>query len=572
MKRLTLSVLIAITHFLGCGGRHDPAGTNALGPTAGRDHLTVRLSSPNAIAYTRASVAIQIVVEGAVPDKVDLLKNGTTLVSGLPAPYLYSWDTGGDPEGSYSLRARAIKGNQTFDSEAVTVNVLRSRPTVVSRLPLPGDSNVSIDGGIQATFSAPMSAGTLTNQTVIVREAQRIHLDKSLELSADGRTLTIRLATGMTAPSDLTVEFSDGVTDAAGNALVTPLAPWRWLVPAWRTLADDLISEGKAALTVNARYTIVATTINGSIIMVRRWDGARWEQFPQITALHQGAPALAIDPEGNPILAFNDIRQMVDQMKVVVWNGTAWRDLGIHSGSGNTSAPAIVGDNRGALAVAWQAEVTTGSQIRGQFFDGTSWSNIELWGSGSDHQESPSLAMSDRQPVLAWSQLEVSGRRRIHVARGSQWGSWAPIGAGLPSAYSPYDAYQPSVAVDASGTPTIAWTLGDPWRINTQTWTGTDWPAEYVLGRESSHQPALAVSPAGWRFLAWIETSSSLRSALHFTGTAAGEEVIDPGSSSVNPWYPSIAVDSEGKPTIAWQENGLRRTVVKQLQRPVMSR
>ena len=105
---------LALTSCPGSGGGTEP---------------TINLSNPSGTAYTNAVLNIQATVTGGTPESVELLRDGAPLAS-LNAPYTYAWDTSTLAEGGYSLSARASKGGKTIQSEARTVFVDRTPPSV----------------------------------------------------------------------------------------------------------------------------------------------------------------------------------------------------------------------------------------------------------------------------------------------------------------------------------------------------------------------------------------------------------------------------------------------------------
>ena len=97
--------------------------------SGGGSGLTVGLSSPAGTAYTNGTLNVQVTVSGGTPDSLELLRNNAPLAT-LSAPYSYTWETGTLAEGGYSLSARANKGGKIIQSEARTVFVDRTPPSV----------------------------------------------------------------------------------------------------------------------------------------------------------------------------------------------------------------------------------------------------------------------------------------------------------------------------------------------------------------------------------------------------------------------------------------------------------
>ena len=133
--------------------------------------------------------------------------------------------------------------------------------------------------------------------------------------------------------------------------------------------------------------------------------------------------------------------------------------------------------------------------------------------SGSDAQF-PSVALdSSDNPTVAW--VEYDGINNIYVQR-FNGSSWVNVGSGMLSGSSASGsfAFHPSLALDGSGNPTLAWDESDGtnYNIYVQRFNGSSW-------------------------------------------VTIGSGVLSGSSASFSPAaFPSLALDSLGNPTVAWQE------------------
>ncbi|RKH48043.1 Ig-like domain-containing protein [Corallococcus sicarius] len=131
----------------------------------------------------------------------------------------------------------------------------------------------------------------------------------------------------------------------------------------------------------------------------------------------------------------------------------------------SASTPSITIDGNGYAWVAW-TELTTDPQSDGQIhwarWEGTTWSPAASISTGGTGNTAPSLALAQGGPhILAWSGI-VASERSILV---SQWinNSWQPLGAPLnASTVAGTPAMNPSVDLNATAQPFIAWTEPDP--------------------------------------------------------------------------------------------------------------
>jgi len=120
---------------VGTGGEPD-AGEQGEPPDSGVPPVTleVKLTQPVQTVHTRGTVSLAVGVKGGEPDTVEVLA-GTRVLAVLTAPYVYTWDTRQEAEGTYAVSARATVEGRSFGSAGVTVVVDRTAPTVVSPIP-----------------------------------------------------------------------------------------------------------------------------------------------------------------------------------------------------------------------------------------------------------------------------------------------------------------------------------------------------------------------------------------------------------------------------------------------------
>jgi hypothetical protein len=212
-------------------------------------------------------------------------------------------------------------------------------------------------------------------------------------------------------------------------------------------------------------------------IYVKRFDGSAWVSVGSgsdsgggisDSMAMSGNPAIALDAEDNPIVAYIDNSSGLFQVYVLRWDGSAWTEMGSGSASGtgisNTPAhsyyPALGLDGAGGPIVVWG-----GSQIYVLRFDGTAWMEVGT-GSGSAggisntaaDSHNPSLAFDAAgQPVVAWED-DSTGTENIYIRRfdGSAWvevGANSATGPGITN--SSVGSYRPQVLVSAADVFTV---------------------------------------------------------------------------------------------------------------------
>jgi Bacterial Ig-like domain/Bacterial Ig domain len=176
---------------------------------------TVTFVTPASDVYFTGGMNVKVAVTGA-PDKVELYKNGV-LEGIMAAPlYEYYWQNGSEPEGVYTLTAKAIKaGTADVVSSARVVTVDRTNPELVSRLPADGAANVQRTDEISVTMSEPILASTV-NSTTVRLFVGGVEVGSSAMLDATGKKIRIAFNVPPALPATVTVAIR-GLTDLAGR-------------------------------------------------------------------------------------------------------------------------------------------------------------------------------------------------------------------------------------------------------------------------------------------------------------------------------------------------------------------
>ncbi|MBN2494475.1 MAG: hypothetical protein JXR96_07800 [Deltaproteobacteria bacterium] len=314
------------------------------------------------------------------------------------------------------------------------------------------------------------------------------------------------------------------------------------------------------------------------------------------TAGYSQHPAMVVDPDGRPAVAWHDHSTGGWDVYLRCFDGTAWEELagsasgGGVSGSGEYARyPSVALDASGRLLVAWEDVSSSGSvEIYLRRFDGTGWE--ELSGSGSGRGLSrtggaahmPSLAVDDGgHPLVAWED-DSSGNHEIYLRR-FDGSSWQELG-GSATAGGLSDlagrSLHPALALEPDGNPVVAWEeeyLFDA-KIFLRRFTGEEW--EELSGSGSgggvsnpemdlswSEEPALALDRDGRPVVCWQEWTTPEepereRPDIHLrrfdgtgweelAGSASGGGLSDTEGASL---YPALGIDGQGRPVAAWQE------------------
>jgi hypothetical protein len=187
------------------------------------------------------------------------------------------------------------------------------------------------------------------------------------------------------------------------------------------------------------------------------------------------APSLALDGSDYPVVAWADYYAGTYRILLRRWNGGAWTDhLGSGTGYGlsgsavGCSVPSVALDPQGNPIVAWQQNtaVANVNQISLRQWTGAIWKGLggsELPGGingTSGDSRNPSLAQDPLtgNPVVAWDEMTSSGRE-IHLKKwsGVAWDEveGSASGGGVSASYG--ECLMPALAIDAQGWPYVAY-------------------------------------------------------------------------------------------------------------------
>ncbi|RKH22647.1 hypothetical protein D7V77_26410 [Corallococcus sp. CA041A] len=537
-------------------------------------------------AYTRGPLLLQFTVEGGAAEQVEILKDATVLVKPTGSPYSFTWDTTSEAEGTYQLSIRATRGGAVFTSAARTVIVDRTAPTVASYLPAKDAATVGVREAIQVTFSEPMNPLSVTEAAVGLKSGAGDAIAKSVALSADGQTLTVTPLSALTAPSTVQVDLTAAtgvITDLAGNGVQT--APtWKFSVPSWlplggaisavagRTSAEDVVLK----VDREGRSVIAWSEPDGSTrnIYVARWSGTAWDMLGAplsgLTALGTDAarPDLAIDSSNRPVVVWDEATGNGAGRDVFArrWTGSTWTSLPsipLVSSSQEYAIQArlVVGANEDLVFHATRHDGNN-SKVRGFKLpsSGSAWIDLNP-GQPADHFNADciSVAASGTSIFTAYSAYDdTASRRGVAVLANDA----APLGGTTLGT----DVRALSIAVDATQRPWVSW-VQSPAQVETDgmlywaRWEGNVWSTHTLVSNNSTgnNSPSLALGAGTPHVLAWSGVTASERSILvsrwiDSSWKPMGMPLSALSASGTPALGPSVSMDANGQPLIAWTE------------------
>ncbi|MCP3057295.1 Ig-like domain-containing protein [Myxococcus sp. K38C18041901] len=553
--------------------------------------LAVSWVAPSAShSATNGGLSVEVAVQGGQAEKVELMKGDTVLTTWTAAPYTYSWDTTTEAEGEYTLVAKATRAGSTFPSVARTVVVDRTAPSIVSRQPGHGATQVSARTTVEVVFSEAVKAATVSTSNVGLTGDGGASVPVTLNLSADGRTLTLTPVAPLAASTSVSVRLGTAeqpITDAAGNVLTTG-GVWSFAVPFWlpmggaisaypgNTPAENMVMKvGTDGVPVIAWSESDGTNKH---IHVRQWSGQDWRplggplRVHAMSGAHAERPDLAIDNSGRIIIAWDEAlgKAGVPPIQVMTWSGTLWQSLTPppfpNDSDTETTIPKLAVDASGTIIIYAQIYHTTAfyeSKAYTLAANQQAWTQIELF-YGPDWLNNNLNAItntSDTTFTAHSSYVDSLGTRAITITKNHAF----PFGAPLIS--SPTDAYaaQAALATNGAGEPLTAWNeikgFGASSNVFFSRWLGSAWQSPELVTPHSTNNssPSLAMGADGSPLLAWsgfVEPEQMILVARRSTTswTQVGPALSAESGASTPATRPVLALGKENRPIVAWLE------------------
>jgi hypothetical protein len=308
-------------------------------------------------------------------------------------------------------------------------------------------------------------------------------------------------------------------------------------------------------------------------------------------------PCVALDSSGTPYIVWEDTSTGNSEIYLLKWNGTEWVDA---DGSGQESInisktegpyaqsqyPSLCIDSSGNPHIAWHDLIFANNEIYYLKWNGSEWVDVK----GSSGQESknisnttnssyyPSLSLdSSGNPHIAWKDYISGENYDIYYLRWNGW-EWVDVdGSGRESinvsTNTGYSGF-PSLCVDSSGNPHIAWEDSTSGQSNIYylKWNGSEWADVDGSGRESinvsknfgeSSNPSLRLDSSGKPHIAWDNVGSGPYDIyyLEWNGLewvdadGSGQESINVANNLGYFGFPSLCLDSLGNPHITFSNH-----------------
>lgn len=496
--------------------RLDQAGNGTQPLPPGQQPGTVELAvipvSPITVAGT---VTLTASGTGGVT-KVRFLQDGVALGTvDSSEPFTTAVQMSAEDNGTVTFRAEGLNDNDTvLSSSEVQVIVSINTPRPVSSIALavsPTTVNSAGEVDLNATVTGEITKVRFLKNGVALGavDGSAPFATKANLTEADNGTVTFK-AEGLTA-SDEVVSSSDEVR------VTVNIQP-----SGWQQMGGSLGAGNNPSLASNGTTTVVAfEESNGSVTNIRvyRWNGSTWVNVggplsgSSTDNSNATTPSLAIDKNGNPTVAWYESVGDGGNIYVQKFNGSSWWSvgdgainvLGREGDNFSTYPPSLALDSNGNPTLTWSDYNSDGyEKIYIRHFDGATWVNVGSGELGYDYEDvtrfsnsSPSLSLDNKNlPTVAWLEFDLSDAV-IDVARfdgntsnlslaldneGKPFvahyeystsdvyvqsfsnDSWQNVGSGELNATGsdyPGNVLDPSIAVNAYGEPTVAWSERD---------------------------------------------------------------------------------------------------------------
>lgn len=430
-------------------------------------------------------------------------------------------------EGSHPLTAVATGsgGLKSAVSTEVTLVVDRTAPTVNSQVPANGATGVAASDTIQVVFSEPLALNSVTNSSVFLSSsaASGGSIAEVLDLSSDGRTLTIKYASAPIVPSTISATLSTSLTDLAGNALA--LNTWSWSLPDWLNLDAiggqssqmkqtyppkyDLAIDGNRNLYSAVYFLGLAAAGIGTLSKI---DGKT------STALSSCGVASGVTTPPTPPVGYSGPSITLDQNANVVW-GWIQKPGDAYVGRVDATACTVFGDKVNSTATA----VKQAPVVR---------------------------VNSAGEPTIAYLDV-VSTVQHLFVSRYSNttktWTLYREYSGGATTGVTEF-----SMALDSNGTPIIA--LNDGASISFA--IGTCGPVVIsATDAQGGAEPSVTVDKTNYPIIAYKNASGvvTVRRATTTCPVVGSTTVLGTVASGTST-TPTIVRDSKGNLVIAYMD------------------
>ena len=287
------------------------------------------------------------------------------------APAIVNRQTGSGPFCSDTFDGRVSEGNSIGNPTAACAGVDTAAPTVTTRTPTSGATNVAAGADVVATFSEPVQAVT---DAMFTLKAGSATVTAPVSFDAATRTATLNPAADLTPGTVYTAALTDAVKDVAGNAL----APLSWTFTT--ASAADTTAPTVTAQSPAANATGVATNANITATFSEAVQGHSTSTFtlrtgtttvPAAVTYNAAGRVLTLDPSADLAASTAYTAELTSAVTDVAGNALApvtWTFTTAAAAPTDTTAPTVTGRtpvNTTGVPVADNVTATFSEAVQG---------------------------------------------------------------------------------------------------------------------------------------------------------------------------------------------------------------
>jgi hypothetical protein len=257
-----------------------------------------------------------------------------------------------------------------------------------------------------------------------------------------------------------------------------------------------------------------------------------------------------------------------------VWQLLGPQALTINTNNLNSSNPSLALDSKGNPTVAWSEDTSTESHVFVKHWDGEKWDLIgSTFIDENKGGSQPSVTLdSSGNPTVAW--VDFSGSSFDIFVKHWDGRTWNFVGDTYIDVAPDKAVGAPSIVNDSKGNPIVAWTEDgdDVTHVFVKRWNGSSWALVGTSSLETGRNrdaldPKLRTDAKGNLTVAWDEGPGP----FHFVYVKRwnGNSWKFVGDTYLNTkikdgvFFKALALDSKGLPIAAWIESNFEKELTK---------
>ncbi len=450
-----------------------------------------------------------------------------------------------------------------------------TNPTVTTKSPEEGSSEVSTDATISATFSETLAAESVTNGNFVLKIDNEI-VESQVNYNSDSQSIHLTPSSPLGFFKNYTAQITTAITDAAGNPL-SELIEWSFTTGdgSWKT--ETLIEDID---TGAGRAPEIAVDDNGNAIAVwYQYDGEMnsiyanhyspttgWGEAILLENNQTGSayyPKVVMDNEGNAIAVwYLDDGEKHDAWSSIYQPQIGWSEPELIENieSGAAVDVELAMDSSGNALAVWRQHIDTNKFIYvNKYTKNEGWGSAEAISALTDQSYGAKVAVNaSGEAIVAWYGNDGSAYS-IYARNYSPEFGW---GTETLLESNTYRANLPQVAINNSGNALVVWNQIREDNRGSQLWAnsftpesgwqgavGVDTTADWVY-----YDSAVALSENNTAIAVWTHVEGDVESvwSSQFTFDNGWQSPAELASSNGPPTQYNLVIDSNDNAMVSW--------------------